>query len=56
MAVLLRLAWALGFGQRLRGNNIVQTHNEDPMMLPCRPRVIERDVDIHALARKVGVL
>ena len=45
-----------GYGQRLRGNNIVQTHTEDPMMLPCSPRIIERDVDIHALARKLGVL
>ena len=45
-----------GYGQRLRGNNIVQTHDEVALMLPCKPRIIKRDVDIHALARKLGVL
>jgi hypothetical protein len=45
-------------GQRLRRNNtIVQTHDEDCMMMVLsRPRVIEWDVDIHALAKKLGLL
>ena len=45
-----------GYGQRLRGNSIVQEFTEGPLMLPCSPRVIERDVDLHALARELGVL
>lgn len=45
-----------GYGQRLRGHDLVQTHTEGPLMLPCSPRVIERDVDLHALARELGVL
>jgi hypothetical protein len=45
-----------GYGQRLRGNDIVETHTKGPLMLPCSPRVIEGDVDLRELARKMGVL
>lgn len=41
-------------GQRLRGNAIMQTH-DGPVMLPCK-RVVEQDVDVEALGKKLGVL
>ena len=41
-------------GQRLRGNNIVQTH-EEPMMFPFGERVVARDIDLNELAQKLGV-
>jgi hypothetical protein len=31
-----------GYGQRLRGNSIVQTYTEGPLMLPCEPRIVGR--------------
>lgn len=43
-------------GQRLRGTDIVQEFSEDPLMLPCSPHIVERNVDIHALARKLGII
>lgn len=46
-----------GYGQELRRTCIVQTHSEDPMMRPLfTPRVVERNVDLETLARKLGVL
>jgi len=42
-------------GQRLRGYAIVQTH-DGPLMLPSKPRVIEENVDLGALAKRLGVL
>ena len=45
------------YGQQLRRTCIVQTHSEDPMMQPLRtPRVVERNVDLETLARRLGVL
>jgi hypothetical protein len=44
-------------GQRLRGNSIVQIYEEvGPMMLPCRPHVVQQDVDVETLGYKLGVL
>jgi hypothetical protein len=46
------------YGQQLRRTCIVQTHSENPMMLPLRtPRVIERNItDLEALAKRLGLL
>jgi hypothetical protein len=45
------------YGQQLRRTCIVQTHSENPMMLALRtPRVVERNVDLVALAKRLGVL
>jgi hypothetical protein len=45
-----------GYGQRLRRTSIVQEFSEDPMMRPLRtPRVVERNVDLEALAARLGV-
>lgn len=43
-----------GDGQRLRFSCIVQTH-DGPLMLPCRPYIVQRGIDLEALGHKDGL-
>ncbi len=45
-----------GDGQRLKLTCIIQTHAEvGPMLLPCKPYVVERGIDLEALGQRLGV-